>query len=232
MSNKLFVFYVLCLHVGLAIAIAKPAYVEQVISRLYPIDNEISQHYKTMVAFHQRVDKNVLPNSVIFIGDSHTQGLAVSSIAHNAVNYGIGGDTTIGVIERLPFYSSILRSEAIVLAIGFNDLKRRTNKDIVENIQKILSGLPSNATIVLCAVHPVGKQLASIFNPRIKSLNQSLANLSQNYPHVSFLDTFNTLDTNTGFLSSEYHVNDHVHLSQQGYERWMLAIKAKLRQNS
>ena len=56
----------------------------------------------------------------MFLGDSHVQGLAVSSITPNAVNLGIGGNTTVGLIQRLQNLKSLQLARTVVIAIGYN----------------------------------------------------------------------------------------------------------------
>ena len=59
-----------------------------------------------MVKYHSRMDGSIPDNSILFIGDSITQSLCVSAVADNSVNLGIGGDTTLDVINRLPKYKN------------------------------------------------------------------------------------------------------------------------------
>ncbi len=66
--------------------------------------------------------------SVVFVGDSLTQSLYVDAVARPSVNYGIGGDTTVGVLGRLPEYRSILCASAVVMAIGVVYMKFRDNQ--------------------------------------------------------------------------------------------------------
>ena len=93
---------------------------------------ELSDYYSQILEYHKRMDSAVPKNSVIFIGDSLTQGFPVSAAWWPSTNYGIGADTTYGVINRLEQYThSIANSQAVVLAIGINDLKIRDNQETV-----------------------------------------------------------------------------------------------------
>lgn len=47
-------------------------------------------HFKRMVYFYERMDADVPDSSVIFIGDSITQGLCVAAVSPLSVNYRIG----------------------------------------------------------------------------------------------------------------------------------------------
>ena len=75
------------------------------------------------------------PNqTIVFIGDSIIQGLYVSAVTENGVNFGISGDTTAGVLERIDKYTILNKARAVVIAIGINDIPRRNNKKIIENL--------------------------------------------------------------------------------------------------
>ena len=222
MRNKVFISYVICLHILLITVLVKSDFIYKVRMRLQELPDEITQHYRIMVAFHSRVDKNLPSGAVYFIGDSHTQGLAVSAISPHAVNYGIGNDTTVGVIKRLPQYKSLSTAGAVVLAIGYNDLRRRNNKEIAENIEKILNYLPAQTTIILCALHPIGTKVnkSDSYTQRIMELNSSLEKISRNYINVTFVSAFEAL-SDKGNLISQYHLQDGVHLSKEGYAIWI-----------
>ena len=59
------------------------------------------------------MDGLIPEGATIFIGDSITQGLATSAVSNQSVNYGIGSDTTLGVLKRLPYYNSMNSAKAV-----------------------------------------------------------------------------------------------------------------------
>ena len=120
--------YLLLLHLFIVIVLAKSDFLPK-LSYYAGINStpEITKHYTRMMMYHERMDSSIPTGSVIFIGDSITQGLATSAISQLSVNYGIGSDTTLGVIERLDTYHSINTAKAVVIAIGINDIKRRND---------------------------------------------------------------------------------------------------------
>ena len=62
------------------------------------------------------------------------RAMRVTEVAARGINYGIGGDTTEGVLARLPEYNSLGRAAAVVLAIGDNDLQRGLSEaEIIAN---------------------------------------------------------------------------------------------------
>ena len=200
MMKKAFLSYLICVHFVLLIVLVKSDFINKVLMKLDIQQSEISRHYQIMTSFHQRIDKNTASESIIFIGDSHIQGLAVSAVAANAVNYGIGGDTSFGVMARLRVYKSLSSSKAVILAIGFNDFKYRSNAAIIDNVEQILTQLPNRTAVILCAISPVGKIKHAQYNQRISELNNSFKSLSLGFSNVSFLDAFHDAREVEGYL--------------------------------
>ena len=61
------------------------------------------------------------------------------------VNYGIGGDTSLGLLNRLEYYNSLKKADKILVAIGINDfIFNRTSKEIIGNYAKIFELLPKD----------------------------------------------------------------------------------------
>lgn len=231
MKNKATKLYLVCLHILVVIILIKSDFIEKVEDRfgLEAPQEEINDQYRTMAIFQARVGKNLPSNAVLFIGDSHIQGLAVSAITAHAVNYGIGNDTTVGVMARLPGEKLLTRSRAVVLAIGFNDLRYRDNRAIIANIVKILQRIPETTKVVLCAIFPVGKMVSvnSDYNERIVGINASMQRLPSRYANVTYLSIFDDL-TSDGILKPEYHLNDGIHLSPKGYDVWINQLTFEL----
>ena len=224
MYKKSLLIYIACVHVILAVVLIKSDFIYLVKEKISAQPEEFTEHYRTMVAFHMRIDRNTPSESTIFIGDSHIQGLAVSAISPNAVNYGIGNDSTVGVIERLPYYESLSSSKLVVLAIGFNDLKRRNNEEITENIKTILMYIPSKSRIILCAINPVGEKKHETYGDRINILNNSLRQISMQYSNVTYLNSFKEALSPKGYLQQKYLLPDNIHLSEQGYSIWIAKL--------
>jgi len=191
---------------------------------------ELTPQYYGLLAFHKRIDKNIADNSVIFIGDSLTQGLAVSAIYPQSVNFGIGYDTTKGVLNRIPQYNAISRAKAVVIAIGFNDLNWRSNAEIIQNYLKIIDAIPDNTKIIFNTILPVNEKRRNRIglNARINEINNKLQKICQNNPKVHFLNMTNLLINTDKNLANKYHIGDGVHLSRLGNAVWIKKIKEAL----
>ncbi len=234
MKKKLLVLYLIITHLLLAVVLFKTDVVSQLQIRFGLTDpQELTRNYHELVAFHKRMDDNLLKGTVVFIGDSITQGLAVSAVTPLSVNYGIGNDTTVGVLNRIGDYHSLNSAKAVVLAVGINDLKRRDPAEILENYNTILTKIPRGVEVVICAVKPVDwrvRQASGRTLQRIDLVNAGLKRLSDRWPNTQFLTVNDKLADAEGNLVREYHIGDGVHLSAAGYEVWIKELRRVISQ--
>jgi lysophospholipase L1-like esterase len=234
--------YVVGVHAFLCLVLVKSNFVTRLerkfgfglISTTNALPN-ITDFYFIMIRYHERMDGNVPDGSSVFIGDSITQGLCVDAVAVPAVNFGIGRDTTDGVLKRLPKYRCLERASAVVLAVGINDLIQEDgNDEAIGNYRRILERIPTNAAIVVSAVLPVDEGLLSpenkkITNHKITNLNESLKAICARRARCTFIDVGADLKDKTGALSSAFHIGDGVHLNNEGYAIWIKGLRDGLK---
>jgi lysophospholipase L1-like esterase len=174
-------------------------------------------YYRQMSAFHQRVDEMLPSNVVLFVGDSSIQGLDVSSVTEQGVNFGIGGDTVAGVLARIGTYRSLDSASALVLAVGYNDLKIRENHEIVSEMGRLLVALPPKLKVVCCGVYPTDERIRTEkWNRRIANLNRSYEQLCSARAGTVFVDFHPILADAAGNLQGGYGLDDGLHLSLAG----------------
>jgi len=228
----LFIVYLLLFHLFVGIVIVKTDILVRIQNKLgfTTEQEEMTPFYYAMVEFHSRVDANTPDHSIIFLGDSLIQGLAISSIASPSINFGIGNDTTWGLIQRIPYYSSISKSKAIVIAIGVNDLIRRNNKEIINNYKKIATLIPDHIPIVFSAILPIDEALLDTvdFNKRIRDVNNELKKLCDDNQRLYFINITNQLTRADGLLSEKFHIGDGIHLNALGNAVWIDGLKEGL----
>lgn len=139
------------------------------------------------------------------------------------LNQGISGDTTAGVLRRLPAFSQT-RPDRIQVMVGINDLRRgASDAEVLTNLRQIMRQLRTNhpqAQIVVQSILPT--RLASLPSTRIHRLNGQIAQIAQQ-ERVSFLDLQNSFADSTGNLRPEL-TTDGLHLSATGYAVWQQAI--------
>jgi lysophospholipase L1-like esterase len=234
-KSGIYRLYFLAIHIALALVLLKSDFLEKV-DRKYDFgftQNEITDHYHRMLTYHSRMDSNVPEGSVIFIGDSLTQGLPVSAVAVPSVNYGIGSDTTLGVLKRIPEYLSINESAAVVVAAGINDMRRRSNEEIISNMGEISEAVPDSIPLIFSAVLPIDEQQKGPeregWNQRIDSLNEQLSVFVEDEDNRYFVDAGDDLIDSERNLADQFHIGDGVHLSSEGNSIWIEHLKDTLR---
>src|SRR5688572_13558482 len=125
---------------------------------------------------------------LLFVGDSITdgwrredRGLPVwnqSFAPLKAANFGIGGDTTQGVLWRMQNGElDGFQAKLIVLMLGTNNINRNTNADIAAGdraiVQEFLKRQPT-AKVLLLGVFPRGAAPDNPFRASIQDINQHL----------------------------------------------------------
>lgn len=167
-----------------------------------------------------------VPGSVLFLGDSITEGGLWSEWFSDVRSYnrGIGGDTIDGVASRL---DSALRSPALVsLLIGTNDLSSWHDVGDTDEIAVAFADLVSRirtnapeAVLLINAVMPRTSDLA----PSIQRLNESYRDIAAQFG-ATFVDTWTPLAEADGTIRSDCSL-DALHLSGEGYRRWVEILR-------
>jgi lysophospholipase L1-like esterase len=166
-------------------------------------------------------------DTVVFIGDSLTQGGDWQGWFPdlNAINLGVGGNTSDDVLGRLDSVVA-LDPDEIVLLIGTNDLGMRRNvESLVRNIQSILvdlrRDLPGSRMLVQ-SILPRGREFAD----RIRDANIHLRQFSATV-HAQFLDLWPSMSLEDGELNPTFS-DDRLHLNDAGYEAWLSELRPAL----
>jgi lysophospholipase L1-like esterase len=176
---------------------------------------------------------------VVFLGDSITAALPVPAVVGgDGVNFGIDGDTTVGLLWRIPQYANLNTARAIVVSIGVNDMSRFGDDRIAANYRSILESLPSSVPVIVSGILPLREEAGkrsnisylsghAASNVRIKEFNRKLDALCRDFPNATMLDAHDAMADETGDLRQEY-TSDGVHLTPEGYDAWVRALKSKL----
>jgi uncharacterized protein YhfF/lysophospholipase L1-like esterase len=190
---------------------------------------EMDRDWSSMVSHHMRLDRTVREEDMLFIGDSHVQGMNMALLGAPVVNLGIGGDTSLGILRRLEHYKSVQRAKAVVLAFGLNDLNYRKVDAIARNTRSILDAI--SAPVVLSAVFPVDERKVrsrpEFRNAAINEINAALA--TECKAGCTFAPVPDALVGGGGNL--KLHEGDGIHLSPAGYQVWARALQAALQES-
>ena len=169
--------------------------------------------------------------AIVFLGDSITQGwgddLGRSFPGLKVANRGIGGDTSRGVLVRLPEDVLALHPRAVVLLIGTNDLEDAADPAVITaNLRLILAALRQQdpaMPVVLCAVFPSS---AAKKRPadRIQLLNKLYKAAVKDEPQVTFLNTWKLFaDAQGDAPAGEFP--DLLHPNAAGYAKFAGALR-------
>lgn len=190
-------------------------------------------------SFLQRTRRG--PVDLLFVGDSITEGWARHAPdlftarygAHQAANFGIGGDRIEHVLWRLDQGElNGIRPRVVVLMIGTNDSGNRSGQQIAAGVSEIVSLIRSRqaqARILLLAIFPRGPHGArddSAARMRvIHEANAALAKLDDGR-QVRFLDIGKHF-LQDGRIPTDI-MPDQLHPSRKGYEIWADAMQPLL----
>ncbi len=198
--------------------------------RRYGWFQKLWQEKRTLWASRRDADRG----SVVFLGDSITQGWGDDFSARfpgmKIANRGISGDTTRGVLVRLPEDVLSLDPAAVVLLIGTNDLEEGADPDtIAGNLRLILAALKKHRAdlpVILCEVFP---SAASKSRPsgKIKRINALYAEAVRGDAQVTFLETW-TLFADASGDAKAAEFPDLLHPNGAGYAKWTAALSPVL----
>jgi lysophospholipase L1-like esterase len=148
-----------------------------------------------------------------------------------ALNLGYGWDRTENVLWRLR-HGEIdgLKPKVVVVMIGTNNAAINTKEEIAAGIEAICAELHMRlpeTKILLLGIFPRG---AKPDEPRAKvmAVNELIAGLNGKYG-VTYLDIGKVFLEADGSIAPEI-MNDYLHPTAAGYERWAKAMEPTLRQ--
>ncbi len=194
--------------------------------------NTYSDHYYKLKAQFERTPDT--ENEIIFLGNSITAGGNWDELFPdiNAVNRGISGDVTDGIINRLKEVTSS-KPLKIFLLIGTNDLAREKSvSEITDNYRTIIEKIQeqsSNTKIYIQTVLPVNPYVGRKFaghksrQTDIIALNKNLKSMALDF-HIQFINLYEPLANAKKHLKPKY-TYDGLHLSAKGYKKWVEQIE-------
>tara|TARA_R110002012_G_scaffold318604_1_gene537338 strand:- start:31984 stop:32640 length:657 start_codon:yes stop_codon:yes gene_type:complete len=195
-----------------------------------------SDHYYTLKAkFEQTPDTD---HEIIFLGNSITEGANWKELFPkiNAVNRGISGDVTDGILNRLSEVTSS-QPKKIFLLIGTNDLARgKTRDEVIFITRKILEKIKKDSPetkIYLQSILPVNPLVGEKFSGHkskqedIVLVNIRLKQMAKDL-HLRYINLHKCFSDNKGHLKSAY-TYDGLHLSEEGYSHWAKIIRKYVR---
>ena len=206
------------------------------LSKVFPLEKiKIeSGKYQKLLHKYQESYNHINQVDYLFFGDSHIQYFNVNSYFSDSdiINYGIAGDTTEGVLKRLPNSQSKRKiKDGVLFMVGYNDLKYKDVQTIISNHRKMLVTASKQldipfSKIILQSLFPVSRERVYV-NDSIIRINQAAKVLCAELGCI-FLDVYANFTDPRGGLRSLYS-KDGVHLNKAGYDVWASLLKQSLK---
>ena len=195
-----------------------------------------STFYDQRTSLFEKLSVNA--KDIIFLGNSITNGAEWAELFQNkrVKNRGISGDICQGVYDRLTPITAGKHSK-IFLMIGINDVARGTSIDSItaatlKIIRKIQSESP-RTRIYLQSILPVNDSFGMFQGHMkrkadIKPLNEKLRQMA-NAEKITFIDLYSHFVITDTELMNPAYTNDGLHLTGEGYLKWIEIMKPFLK---
>lgn len=200
--------------------------------RLFDTIPFLPEHYAKRVSQFQ--NEGLPEGKVVFLGNSITEGGQWDKLTGDpsAVNRGIGGDITFGVLKRLDGIVAS-RPSKLFLLIGINDIGKDIPPVVIaDNIKKIIqrfnAGSPETKIYIqtILPVNPTVQNFPQHYdkNDYVKRANALILTVAGEMK-INFIDTFKLFADRKGLLKKEL-TPDGLHLNAEGYRLWVDHLKA------
>ncbi len=166
--------------------------------------------------------------ALVFLGDSITQGWgddfmgAFGDDQTKVANRGINGDTTRGMLYRLPQDVLALNPSGVVLLMGTNDIEEDAIPETISgNLKLIIEALKASnekMPIILCHVFP-SHETRNRSAEQIQELNKFYAAVVKDDPQVIQVNTWKMFANENGDARKE-EFPDLLHPNELGYQMW------------
>jgi lysophospholipase L1-like esterase len=205
--------------------------------------NAQEKHYDTkpyIPEYHQKrlelfASEPVVTEKIIFLGDSITEFGDWKKLLNGstAINRGIAGDNTFGVLDRTDEIIARKPSK-LFIQVGINDISQNIPehiiiKNIYAIVQKVKTGSPATK-IFLTSILPTNDAVKAEYpdaynkNNQVVSVNKQLKKTAKKTGFI-FIDLYKKVRDKDGKLSAKYAGKDGLHLSLDGYKKWIELLK-------
>lgn len=186
----------------------------------------------------RRLNPYVKPGQILFVGSSLMEQFPIYEFLQDfdlpckIYNRGIGGYTTLELLESMDECVYAIRPAYVFINIGTNDLNgpEYCQEELIGRYTQILQGIRGNlpeAGIFLLAYYPVNTVVGNRIpymknimeyrtNARIKAANDAVRGLAERFG-AQFLDLNGPLTDEQGELKAEYTI-EGMHMYGNGYK--------------
>ncbi|HET9232323.1 MAG TPA: GDSL-type esterase/lipase family protein [Vitreimonas sp.] len=211
----------LCVLVGCGLLDRGPTTTEEVgIVSPANASEELARHYTERVLLFHDTYTEPMNGGVAFVGDSITEDGDWAALfpAQVTRNYGISGDTTVGLNNRFVQVVAARPGKAFLL-IGTNDLNndRRPPAEIIANYERLVDRfareLPQTRLYIQAVLPREAHHAAGVLE-----INDGLRRIAE-ARDITYVDLYTPFVVEGGVLDPAV-TNDQLHLNAAGYARW------------
>lgn len=201
--------------------------------RVFDTIGFLPEYYPQRVAIFEK--EPVVTGRIIFLGNSITQLGNWKKLLNDstAINRGIGGDITFGVLKRL---DDVIKRQPskLFLLIGINDIgKDIPDAVIADNIRKIIVRIQvesPSTKIYVQSILPVNPDVPNFpqhydKQEHVLSTNKLIKKAAED-AHCTYINIHDLFTDNQGRLDAKYTA-DGLHLTGTGggYEKWVAYLR-------
>ncbi len=237
----LFAAYFLGLHAVVVAALLYTDMISRASARLgISLGKEVPldvRAYRSALAIFERIDQTTQKSPVIFFGDSLVADLPPFPELSRPLNLGVAGSRTLDIVNMLGRYRYLDQAAGLVLGIGINDLcgERASPRELALRLRKLSAALPSDIPVVWSSILPVdpnsGHSRCIVPPETIREANAFVKELCAERKACAYSDGFSKLADATGYLSTQFHVGDGLHLNSEGYRLWSDQLRRDLQRS-
>ena len=184
---------------------------------------KVAFYQQSLTTMYQRQAGNLPAGAVLFFGDSHIQGLAVTAVSPKAVNFGIGHQQLRQLASTLAGYPLLNQANKIVIGVGINDLlQQRTDvaADVAAALVQLFKTLQCcRHKVWLLGLLPVNEIRLKRpgLNQQVLAFNEQLRQAAAD-AGVKLIELYPIFADPQGQLANRFDLADGLHLNQQGYQ--------------
>lgn len=180
---------------------------------------KVAFYQQSLTTMYQRQAGNLPAGAVLFFGDSHIQGLAVTAVSPTAVNFGIGHQQLRQLASTLAGYPLLHQANKIVIGVGINDLLQQRT-DIAASVVQLFKALQCcRQKVWLLGLLPVNETRLNMpgLSQQVLAFNEQLRQAAA-HAGVQYIELYPIFADPQGQLANRFDLADGLHLNQQGYQ--------------
>lgn len=167
-------------------------------------------------------------DSILFFGDSITQGLNDGDISVNHVNLGIGGDTVDDILSRMKA-TDINQYKGVFIEGGANNFLHGDNgKSVGEAVSSAIDYAAQSAkSVYVSHVFVPNREINKSVSADALTANDIIDKKCSEIPNCTVVLVPSEIIDHDG-MRKNYSIEDGVHLNGQGYNLWKKEINKSI----